>query len=242
MSYYLNFNGTLFLEPPAGQWYNLSTGRKITKVPKECPGFLLHPSPRVAGTQIMIDRFLSIQTGNIMGSSPSCSSDTRSQFSLTSLPTSVSTTDVEKLTPEQINAVPKFTLAGLTTKARVTRVVDGDTLELLFHVSLERLLVLKLDHSMSGGFFTKWTTRITEYDAAEMSTREGIVAKEVMEQKIRELNNIVYIRIIKFDPHGRVLADVYEDPHLTKHIKDVLLNYVHPELGHVAVVYKTKRN
>jgi endonuclease YncB( thermonuclease family) len=234
MSQYLNLHGVLFTEPPTGSWYNLSTGRKITKKPKECPDFHLHPSPRVAGTADMIERFLGFQRGNILAG-PSSSSEGRSRFALTSLPSYCTSTDVEDLTQEQIDAVPRFTLAGLSTKARVMRTIDGDTLDLLFFVSLEQLLVLKLQESTHGGFFTRWVTRISEYDAAETGTTKGKIAKTMMEKKIAELNNIVYIRVLKFEPHGRVLADVYEDAACTRHIKHFLLDFTHPELGKVAV-------
>lgn len=234
MTQYLNLHGVLFTEPPSGSWYNLATGRKITKTPKECPTYQLNPSPRVAGTPDMIERFLAVQQGNILAG-PSTSSEGRSRFALTSLPVCCSSTDVEDLTPEQIDAVPKFTLAGLATKARVIRVIDGDTLDLLFFVSLEQLLVLKLQESTRGGFFTRWVTRISEYDAAETSTTKGKIAKTMMEEKIANLNNIVHIRILKFEPHGRVLADVFEDAACKRHIKHFLLDFTHPTLGKVAV-------
>lgn len=218
----ISLTNTLFTEPPAGHWYNLSTNRVITKIPKTCSDMVLHDKPRVAGTPAQIARFLALQTGQLIAGPSSLSLQYQDN-------------DVASLTQDHLDVIPRFTLVGLTTKARVVKIIDGDTLDLVFYVSLEKLLVLKID--AVGGFFTRWVTRISEYDAAESKTERGIIAKMMMCEKMLQLNNIVYIRVIKFEPHGRILADVYEDPEYTKHIKHYFLDYTHPSLGKIAVPY-----
>lgn len=219
---YISLTNTLFPAPPSDKWYNLSTNRLITKIPKTCPDMILHDNPRVAGTSTQIARFLALQTGQLTVGPSTSSIQCQSN-------------DVSDLSQEHLDIIPRFTLVGLSTKARVVKVIDGDTLDLVFYVSLEQLLVLKMD--VNGGFFTRWVTRITEYDAAESKTERGRIAKDMMCEKMLQLNNIVYIRVIKFEPHGRVLADVFEDPEYTKHIKHYFLDYTHPTLGKIAVPY-----
>lgn len=60
MSYY-NLEGKVFVEPEFGTWYNLGSGRKITKKPVGAPDYILNEYPRIAGTAEMINRFWEIQ-------------------------------------------------------------------------------------------------------------------------------------------------------------------------------------
>lgn len=57
---YRNLESQMFTEPPVGSWYNLESHRKITKVPAKRTDFILHESPRVAGTAASIARFLEL--------------------------------------------------------------------------------------------------------------------------------------------------------------------------------------
>lgn len=61
MSLYHNLQGKIFGEPEMGSWYNLASGRKITKRPVGQPDYILNDNPRVAGTRAMIDQFLTQQ-------------------------------------------------------------------------------------------------------------------------------------------------------------------------------------
>lgn len=213
---YRNLTGKLFTEPEVGSWYNLETGRRLTKAPKGCSDFIFCDNPRVAGKTQTLEAFHKIQKGLVADH--------------------VKEDDVEKLSETLIECIPSFSLAGLNTKAKVTKIVDGDTLHIIFYVPLEYMLVLK-SCGTQGGFFTKMSTRLDGFDAAESGTAKGRKAKELLTDRIESLKNIIHIKILGFDIRGRLLAQIFEDEEFQKDIKDYMLNYTDPLLGKIAVPY-----
>ncbi len=81
-----------------------------------------------------------------------------------------------------------------TYSAKVLRVVDGDTLQVLIHCSLET--------------YTKVKLRLRGIDCPELSTAEGQKAKRYVQRHLRNCQYIV-VRTYKTDKYARYLADVF---------------------------------
>ena len=58
---FINLQGQSFIEPAAGQWYNLETGRTV-RIPRHTAPFITINDPRVTGHSATVDRFLTMNT------------------------------------------------------------------------------------------------------------------------------------------------------------------------------------
>lgn len=161
MAVYRNLEGTTFIEPPVGSWYNLETHRKITKPPARRRDFLLHDSPRVAGPPHLVARFLELNAdrreppvpeyAGVGPKSPTFYGIPIPKFLRPQTPEVAplckpgqagtalyypETTDVAAVPSSELETLCEFTLTGLRVKAKVLNVVDGDTLDLAFFVPM----------------------------------------------------------------------------------------------------------
>jgi endonuclease YncB( thermonuclease family) len=150
--------------------------------------------------------------------------------------------DVTTLTPTQLNDLEIFTIKDYTAKAVVTKVVDGDTLDLVFSLPLSVLVSIQCAYAtsiaMNQSFILKRKGRLTGLNAAEISTPAGKVAAQVMTEKYASLNNILYAEFHSYDKYGRALVTLYADEAKTISLNQFLLDYVDPTYGHVAVPMK----
>lgn len=94
--------------------------------------------------------------------------------------------------------IPIISFKGICTVAFVSRVLDGDTVEILIHVH-QRTVKIKL--------------RLLKIDTPELRSKDknevrlAIRAKEAMSLLVE--NKMVFVVLGKFDTYGRVLGYVY---------------------------------
>ena len=166
--------------------------------------------------------------------------------------------DVEQLPDHVIASMCPFHLGGLRGKGKVSSVTDGDTVSIVIYVPMQdlskKILAKKgrgsnthyepqyqaiSGHKESTGFFTVITVRLLGVDTAEKNTIQGQVAKRIMIDKYRSLNNIVYYDLsFERDKYGRLLATLYEDPAYKVSLNEYILNAKSdPSLGPIAFAY-----
>lgn len=153
--------------------------------------------------------------------------------------------DVEQIPDEAIENMCDFSLDGLWCKAKVTDIIDGDTIRILVYIHLNHMVNGRdikvgrgrgvhmekrypiLTHD-SDGFFCILKVRMLGIDTAEKDTFHGQHVINEIKEKYRSLNNIVWVKISKPDKYGgRNLADVYEDPGYKKSINLFLLSVLY---------------
>lgn len=168
--------------------------------------------------------------------------------------------DVESLTNDQLTSLTHLHFGGLFLKARVMNVIDGDTLTVAVFFPLVELSQARsvdstrkskdvkfcaypLKEKKQTGFFTVVSIRTYGYDAVEKDEPAGQLAKQLFQEKLESLNNVVWCQFIDpqihKDKYGRHLAVLYEDPQKQKMLNDYLLRkeqevkttLVHPYLG-----------
>ena len=94
--------------------------------------------------------------------------------------------------------VPKFSLAGLETKAKIVKVYDGDTIWAVFEYA---------------GKISRFNCRMNGYNSAEMRTDDpaekesAVKSKEALAELV--LDKIVDLHLGDFDKYGRPLVQVY---------------------------------
>ena len=116
---------------------------------------------------------------------------------------------------------PVFTLNKYTTRAKVVRVYDGDTIHVVFEYF---------------GNFYRWNCRIAHVDTPELRTKNSEEKKfgYIVKQKVEELllNKIVMIHCLEFDKYGRLLIEAML-PDSTEKLHEWLIsnNYAKPYEG-----------
>ena len=166
-----------------------------------------------------------------------------------------SSDDVEDVPENIIEKMCPFELTNLTGKAKIIRILDGDTIELLFFIKIKELLGLRekgrakgrglnkhrdlkvaaLSKHTNAGFFATFSCRFSGIDAAEHDTIPGMLNSLLLEDYFNSLNNIIYIKIIKFDKYGRMLANLYSDKNYNNLINTKLVGV---EVDELPEIYK----
>lgn len=117
--------------------------------------------------------------------------------------------------------VPNVIRKNRKTKARVTKVCDGDTIEVLFYVG-DECAKLKIRFS---GIDTPESRKYKNRTQLEIDA--GLKCKEYVKSLLSDDGNdkMVYIVIEKWGKWGgRVIANVYLDEDLKRNISEILLN------------------
>jgi endonuclease YncB( thermonuclease family) len=202
------------------RWYNLRTNRIVKNLPTSSATYSIR-NVRVIGTykdivdfhkinSIDIDEnmiyqpiedieFLSTEIINITESSNMNKLNTKKKL--------------KDITKEEINNMDLFSFNGMFVKGRVAKVIDGDTLRVIVHIPLKKLM------NKYGSFNTLIKIRTYGYDAQEKNTGEGKIAKELFKEKLESLDNIIWCYLLHNDKYGRTLAVLFEDKR-----RKVLLN------------------
>jgi endonuclease YncB( thermonuclease family) len=161
------------------------------------------------------------------------------------------TDDIEKVPVEHLESLCEFTLARIRTKARVMRVLDGDTFDLTFIVNMTTLTEPREIRTRAGlektqpvlafpesqGFAMRMNCRLYGADAYEHNTPQGDLATHLMTNWLNEHKNVVYVVFRDFDKYGRPLVELYTNPDYTESYAQRLLDYTDPVLGKVAEPY-----
>lgn len=113
----------------------------------------------------------------------------------------------------KVDATPKDLY---TYKARVERVIDGDTLKVHFYLGF--------------GLRRRETLRLRGLDCSEMDTKEGQAAKTFVQSYIKEAQEIV-VRSSRSDKYERYLADIFL-PGMAEDKTDLYLNNLLLEKGY----------
>lgn len=243
----LALNQSVIPELSPLHWYNLQTNRKNTKSPNKPIWIVDHY--RVGGTCDLIYEFALLNRLNYRDLTSN--GILLPEVTITPKRT-VITNDIEQLSDEDLNWLNEFRLFGLMTKAKVVSVVDADTLTLAFYLPLSFLTRMRttgsqkccyaLTNNDHSGFFTQMRARLFGIDEAEIHTDKGKTAKQVLIDKLRTLNHVVYVRFLDFDKYGRVLVMLYEDSNYQRDINTYLKTYHDPIVGAIGTTYygKTK--
>lgn len=148
-------------------------------------------------------------------------------------------TDVEDIPQEIIDRVCPFNFNGLTGKAIVTNIVDGDTIEAFVGINFSQISKEKekgrgknkaivhsaISSSLSHTFFTKLSFRFMGVDTAEKNTIQGQFAKLLMDDYFKYLNDVIYFKIEKPDKFGgRYDTNIYSDVAMRNLINDMLID------------------
>ena len=153
-------------------------------------------------------------------------------------------TDIEDISVEHLNSLCNFSLLGLKAKAKILKVIDGDTVDVAFFVpfkalaeprtvTFDRRKVIKsaaLTFKGEKGFFTRMRCRLYGIDAAEHDTLQGLKALEIMIKEYNRTNNIVYVIFQKFDMYGRGLIEIFRDIGFLHSLNRFIVEYRDPAL------------
>jgi endonuclease YncB( thermonuclease family) len=149
----------------------------------------------------------------------------------------VDTVDVESLSPEQLSSLCVFSFAGIFSKAKVTHVIDGDTIDVVAYIPLMELGSARNIHRTTdvhtnillssnyhrAGFFAKIRLRVYGYDAIEHDKPEGQLATRLLTEKLNSLNNVIWCQFLGGEKYGRSLAILYENEDRTGSLNNYLI-------------------
>lgn len=161
---------------------------------------------------------------------------------------------IDKLSFDQLEDLCDFSFWGVRAKAKVRKVIDGDTFDLCWWVPMRVLshtrtcdkkkcvaAIFEFDGkripvpSKDTGFYISRRVRLARADADEHNKPGGPIATALIAGIFHEMKNEVYITAWNGDKYGRTLVDLYRTPDLSDKglIVNELLAYSHPVLGHV---------
>lgn len=230
-----------------GKWFNLSTGNYVKRIPK---GMSSQLNPRVVGTPEQISRFIQmnqkieikveeisqpepvkLRKRSVIGKFVCCF------FTCTKL---VEIEEPEEKKGELIyeaplldyNSLGVFSLWGLSGKAFVLSVSDGDTIDIVVKLKAEDLtkdlvkygegrnegILTREKRSlpclgMKGSLYIRLCCRCNDYDAAEHDTIQGVLATNSLINKINQVRRYIWFEVIegKDEKYGRTLAKFWFD-------------------------------
>lgn len=108
-------------------------------------------------------------------------------------------------------SVPKFTLNGQTHYAKIVKVYDADSVNIVFNWN---------------GSLTRWATRLAGINAPEIKggsveeKKKGIDARDWVRDNY--LNKMVWVKCYDFEKYGRLLCDIYLEKNGVS-LSDILL-------------------
>ena len=157
-------------------------------------------------------------------------------------------TDVADIPAAALQGLSRFNLIGFRGKARVARIIDGDTADFVIYIPPEFINRFRqvgraaatrptICFPEQKGFFTMLDFRLYGVDTAEADTAQGLAAIALTEKTFEEKKNIVWVEIWEAEKYGRLLVNVYLDPGYTILWNEVLVNHRDSRLGVIAEAY-----
>ncbi len=198
-------------------WYNLSSSRKV----KNLKDRIAIKSPRITAKLEDIELILQFLLLNrLTFNDLDTSNDTISRLKeierqQEKAPNHLSKGNIDTIDPATLDALPEFSFSRMWLKAKVTNVVDGDTVDAAIEIPLEGLmcasgkqicLVVGKGHPM---MIIKQRLRLYALDTAEKDTVEGQLAKKKSIEIYQETNHRVEILLLGTGARGRALALIY---------------------------------
>ena len=108
------------------------------------------------------------------------------------------------------NKTPLFTFHGKKTHAKVVKVYDADTIQVVFNVYNN---------------YYRFKCRLNRIDSPEIKSHnplekeKAIISRDMLKKRI--LNKIVFIKCLEFDKYGRILIELYQNNY---NLNDWLIN------------------
>jgi len=209
-------------DPQDNHWLNLATGRKIIKLDKDKYALrdhrfvgsiadlkqLFDDNPSVfAEKDFDHELFLPLNDLEALVSSEVCSLNQ-------TITIDSSINDIEQLDPKLLKTLCPFTLHNLFTKAFITSVHDGDTLNCAIILSTRDISQCGKGKNCSllqqeGKIVTVFTCRLFGIDSAELNTDEGKVQAGITKGQLED--KYVWIQFLGKEKFGRELAVIYWD-------------------------------
>ena len=150
----------------------------------------------------------------------------------------VKSEDPEDIPANALADLNLFSLNGYKGKSLVSRVLDGDTIEVVFFIRFSTLInsksILITDTGNNQGFFVKQRCRFLGMDASEINTAQGVEAKRLLILRLEESKNVADITVHGYDKYGRILIDLRIGG---VDFIQYIVNYTHPILGKLALPY-----
>ena len=249
----LNLPPTLngFKLPDSG-WYNLTTNRKNTK---QTTNLIYISEPNVCGPLKSIAEFIRINM--IPLDHVKCSNIEKLDLENILFIRPNDKSDEEDTIDDVTKKLFPFSLARIWTLGQVTRIIDGDTVDIDFILDLNELsnpILIKKDSVVAYKsrleilsdtkkvkIRLSFICRLYGIDTAEKNISEqknkGNAATEFLQNITNKLNGQMYVYIHGSDKYGRQLVDLYEDSEALISINNQILKYKHPVHGKVAKVY-----
>lgn len=280
----LNYRWRGQLLPVKSGWFNIETGRDIKDLNKKgfvykdlaekdpCTGKEIRAGPRICGRAEIIQQFL-IENGLAPKESGGASNGAvvpvskedaelaahfADQCSITDVQRAnmiMKQPNVDQVSDETLKYMTTFQISGLEGLGKVTRVIDGDTIEMLLYVPLASLMkrteavgrgynktykAAAYTKDINAGFFSLFTCRLSGVDFAEHNTVQGLFGIKLMTDLYDRYDNKVYYRTSVPDKYGRLLITLYSDPYLRENINTVYADYTHPQFGRFVEAYSGK--
>ena len=224
------WNNRTFKIPEEGTWFNLNTGRVVKHLDVSLCILKMY---RVIGSWENIEKFKSMNTLNDdieeLNDNFEYVCDVKKEKLLKS---EISVYKSRTINVKDTKEIPPLSLFGKLCKCKVVEVIDGDTLKCVIKNPYKRSNIFS-----KSEIFTL-IVRIYGLDSQEKDTREGKIAKSVIELELNLVNDIVWLLFDKKEKYGRELALVYKDRKLSKLLCSSLFNQ--DNLAHVYLGGKKK--
>lgn len=241
---YLNLSNKRFDCPKEEKtWYNLETNRKITTKKKE---YLYLDNPNIAGSHKMLIEFYKLNNLPLPESLKTFLSNSPikkiSQYN-----------DIDDISEQEFEMLTTFSFQRICCKAKVDRVIDGDTLDLFILVPFSDLTNMNLIKSegcisnkcnilcnkseIEAKLVFKVRCRLFGIDTADIDHDKKEAGKKYLQSLIEKCNYKVYCKFLGRELHGRELAEIFEDSEYKNNICTNILEYDDPVYGKLAYPY-----
>lgn len=144
-----------------------------------------------------------------------------------------------------INTLGDFSLRGISGKCIVKRVLDGDTIDIIYILNLSDLEKdmeeikntantsgikinqkrMFINEKISGSGLIMSNCRCADFDAAEHNTVEGVIASDVLTDAINRNDGILFYDNLGLDKWGRQLIRFYFDETRTRSLSNFMISY-----------------
>lgn len=248
MDYYINLSLKAFV-PPENGWYNLETNRCINE---KRENYTCLDDLKVTGKMETVCQFLKINRLPMPEKFENYNKNPEKTHEKT-YDKNFNLIDIEHIDENCLSELAKFSFDCLFVKAKVNKVVDGDTIDLYCIVPMNILCQPRLKKSSNkiqekcnalvGNEMTdtkmlvKLRCRLFGIDTADKDKGKKKAGTEYLKRIIHENNNVVYCYFLGKGARGRELVELYTEPNSKESINNKILKYEDPTFGKLAYPY-----
>lgn len=263
------FNKKEFTEHEHGKYYNLTTGRYIKG--ENHSDLIFMENPKVAGDREKLIEFyqangmqipekligddklrgiIDLVVGIAKGFVRAVGETIKDRLCM--LPfEKPKLQQIDYYSQEDFDQLIPFNFSGVKTKCIISRIIDGDTVDIIFSAPISHFTkprtegkvtgVVALTSAKSDIVLTiKQKCRLYGIDAGESSTIQGLIATEVLKKLVLHFNGRLYVWCLHPDKYGRMLIDLYCDSRFKNKFINSLLAFNHPIIGRCFLPYDGK--